>query len=110
MNVAIATAVSDCTQVETGGGGFSGVVSPVIPRQTLKKGLYFDFDISAGIFPYSPGAMDFRGIFRNATGSSVTGKVSGNGSGAFQAPPEGYPGGDPGRLRGGVIPQITRKK
>ena len=62
------------------------------PREKIKKGAYFDFAISAGIFPRSPGAMDFRGVFRNATGLYVTGKVSGNGSGAFQAPPEGTRG------------------
>ena len=61
-------------------------------RETLKKGLYFDFAISTCIFPRSHGTMDFRGVFRNATGLSVAGKVSGDGSGAFQAPPEGTRG------------------
>jgi len=92
VNVAIATAVPDCTQVETGGRYFSGGGFPVAPRETLKKGLYFDFDVSTCIFPRSPGTMDIRGDFLNSTVVSVAGKVSGNGSGAFQAPPEGTRG------------------
>ena len=78
-----------CGLFETGIIQASGFSAGMICRIIAKNGLLSVRGFLMCILSCWHGKIDLRGVFRNATGFSVAGNVSGHGSGAFQAPLKG---------------------